>query len=71
MLLKKPMCGNIDTESKLLKLMSKHIVETMDMKKYQADPCFLCMLDEKCKIILFMSATIDEYSLKGLEININ
>ena len=65
-LLKKFLHGNVDAAIKLFKLLSKWMVESIDMKQLQADPCVFCKLDEKNELMLMISVTIDDCAVTGL-----
>ena len=65
------MNGNVDAEIKFFRVFSKWMVESMSMKKSQADPCVFWKLDEKNELMLIVSVTVDNCDETRLESGIN
>ncbi len=70
-LLKKSMYGNVDAAIKFFKLLSKWMVESMDMKQSQADPCVFYKLNDEDELMLMVSVTVDDCAVTGLESDID
>ena len=63
--------SNVDALIKFFRLLSKCVVRTMDMNQLKANPCVFYKLDEKCKLMLIMSAIVDDCAVADIETGIN